>query len=186
MTTIKVRIISLDLTFDVNISDDDDEHSYHFRGKPELLAGISEENLLEQLEIEYLGDITSCNKVENYLMCSEYEKHNLEMISEDESFTSSQAHSEQLSAPLHSKRTSGLAKTNHSFSEPDLFRLFSKYRSVLQISLQSVSMICFRSPKFKSAKDNSRHWQKSGQHKPKLTEMPVILETNPSISVEIE
>ena len=43
--------------------DDDDEHSYHFRGKPELLAGISEENLLEQLEIEYLGDITSCNKV---------------------------------------------------------------------------------------------------------------------------
>ena len=44
-------------------SDDDDEHSYHFRGKPELLAGISEENLLEQLEIEYLGDITSCNKV---------------------------------------------------------------------------------------------------------------------------
>ena len=45
------------------MSDDDDEHSYHFRGKPELLAGISEENLLEQLEIEYLGDITSCNKV---------------------------------------------------------------------------------------------------------------------------
>ena len=45
------------------LSDDDDEHSYHFRGKPELLAGISEENLLEQLEIEYLGDITSCNKV---------------------------------------------------------------------------------------------------------------------------
>ena len=44
-------------------ADDDDEHSYHFRGKPELLAGISEENLLEQLEIEYLGDITSCNKV---------------------------------------------------------------------------------------------------------------------------
>ena len=41
--------------------DDDDEHSYHFRGKPELLAGISEENLLEQLEVEYLGDITSCN-----------------------------------------------------------------------------------------------------------------------------
>ena len=47
----------------MTISDDDDEHSYHFRGKPELLAGISEENLLEQLEIEYLGDITSCNKV---------------------------------------------------------------------------------------------------------------------------
>lgn len=45
--------------------EDDDEHSYHFRGKPEFLAGISEENLLEQLEIEYLGDITSCNKVSN-------------------------------------------------------------------------------------------------------------------------
>ena len=48
-------------------ADDDDEHSYHFRGKPELLAGISEENLLEQLEIEYLGDITSCNKVKQQL-----------------------------------------------------------------------------------------------------------------------
>ena len=47
-------------------ADDDDEHSYHFRGKPELLAGISEENLLEQLEIEYLGDITSCNKVTQF------------------------------------------------------------------------------------------------------------------------
>ena len=49
------------------ITDDDDEHSYHFRGKPELLAGISEENLLEQLEIEYLGDITSCNKVSSVM-----------------------------------------------------------------------------------------------------------------------
>ena len=56
--------------------EDDDGHSYHFRGKPELLACISEENLLEQLEIEYLGDITSCNKVENYLMYSEYEGNN--------------------------------------------------------------------------------------------------------------
>ena len=71
--------------------EDDDEHSYHFRGKPELLAGISEENLLEQLEIEYLGDITSCNKVENYLMCSEYERqHMLGNISEGDSFSSSQ------------------------------------------------------------------------------------------------
>lgn len=35
--------------------------------KPELLAGISEENLLEQLEIEYLGDITSCNKVSSVI-----------------------------------------------------------------------------------------------------------------------
>lgn len=71
--------------------EDDDEHSYHFRGKPELLAGISEENLLEQLEIEYLGDITSCNKVENYLMCSEYERqHMMGNISEGDSFSSSQ------------------------------------------------------------------------------------------------
>ena len=122
----------------MTISDDDDEHSYHFRGKPELLAGISEENLLEQLEIEYLGDITSCNKVENYLMCSEYERHNLEMISEDDSFSSSQAHSEQLSAPLHNKRTSNLNNTNHSLSEPDLFRLFSKYRQVIS-SLSSLA-----------------------------------------------
>ena len=123
--------------------DDDDEHSYHFRGKPELLAGISEENLLEQLEIEYLGDITSCNKVtkcissslilkyycqvENYLMCSEYEKHHLEIISEDESFSSSQAHSEQMTAPINNKKSRHLATTNHSFSEPDLLKLFSKY-----------------------------------------------------------
>ena len=57
---IKLRLAEID---HYKFSDDDDEHSYHFRGKPELLAGISEENLLEQLEIEYLGDITSCNKV---------------------------------------------------------------------------------------------------------------------------
>ena len=76
---------------DPDQDEDDDEHSYHFRGKPELLAGISEENLLEQLEIEYLGDITSCNKVENYLMCSEYERqHMLGNISEGDSFSSSQ------------------------------------------------------------------------------------------------
>ena len=53
------------IPIDDHEDEDDDEHSYHFRGKPELLAGISEENLLEQLEIEYLGDITSCNKVKN-------------------------------------------------------------------------------------------------------------------------
>ena len=126
-------------------------------------------------------------------MCSEYEKHHLEVISEDESFSSSQAHSEQVTAPLHSKRSTGLAKTNHSFSEPDLFRLFSKYRSVYSPLSRLSPMMCFRSPKFKSGKekgslDNSRQWQKSGQHKTKakMTEMPVILETNPSISVEIE
>ena len=177
----------------MTISDDDDEHSYHFRGKPELLAGISEENLLEQLEIEYLGDITSCNKVENYLMCSEYERHNLEMISEDDSFSSSQAHSEQLSAPLHNKRTSNLNNTNHSLSEPDLFRLFSKYRQVISSLSAWLKLSSCRSPKFKSAKDRnpvdkSRQWPKSGHHKAKqkLTEMPVILETQPSVSVEIE
>ena len=77
--------------------EDDDEHSYHFRGKPEFLAGISEENLLEQLEIEYLGDITSCNKVENYLMCSEYERqHMLGNISEGDSFSSSQVREGQI------------------------------------------------------------------------------------------
>ena len=75
----------------MTISDDDDEHSYHFRGKPELLAGISEENLLEQLEIEYLGDITSCNKVENYLQYSEYEYEEYSNSSD-----SSHVHSEQV------------------------------------------------------------------------------------------
>ena len=49
--------------------------------KPEL-TGISEEgiadmdlsdNLLD--ELEYLDNITSCNKVENYLMLSEYEQN---------------------------------------------------------------------------------------------------------------
>lgn len=66
-------------------------HSYHFRGKPELLACISEENLLVQLEIEYQGDITSCNKVENYLQYSEYEYEN-----DGNSFNSSEVHSEQV------------------------------------------------------------------------------------------
>ena len=63
MRMTKVRTALTDRLMFLILSDDDDEHSYHFRGKPELLAGISEENLLEQLEIEYLGDITSCNKV---------------------------------------------------------------------------------------------------------------------------
>ena len=66
-------------------------HSYHFRGKPELLAGISEENLLVQLEIEYQGDITSCNKVENYLQYSEYEYEEYSNSSD-----SSHVHSEQV------------------------------------------------------------------------------------------
>ena len=104
--------------------EDDDGHSYHFRGKPELLACISEENLLEQLEIEYLGDITSCNKVENYLMYSEYEGNN---ISDDDSFNSSNIHSEQITAPIHNKKISKRATVNHSFSEPDLVRLFARY-----------------------------------------------------------
>ena len=66
-------------------------HSYHFRGKPEMLAGISEENLLVQLEIEYQGDITSCNKVENYLQYSEYEYEEYSNSSD-----SSHVHSEQV------------------------------------------------------------------------------------------
>ena len=102
--------------------DDDDGHSYHFRGKPELLACISEENLLEQLEIEYLGDITSCNKVENYLMYSEYEGH----YCDEDSFNSSNLHSEQITAPLHNKKIAKRSTVNHSFSEPDLVRLFSR------------------------------------------------------------
>ena len=60
-------------------------------------------------------------------MCSEYEKHHLEIISEDESFSSSQAHSEQMTAPINNKKNRHLATTNHSFSEPDLLKLFSKY-----------------------------------------------------------
>ena len=66
-------------------------HSYHFRGKPELLAGISDENLLVQLEIEYQGDITSCNKVENYLQYSEYDYEDFSNSSD-----SSHVHSEQV------------------------------------------------------------------------------------------
>ena len=103
--------------------DDDDGHSYHFRGKPELLACISEENLLEQLEIEYLGDITSCNKVENYLMYSEYEGH----YCDEDSFNSSNLHSEQITAPLHNKKIAKRSTVNHSFSEPDLLRLFNRW-----------------------------------------------------------
>ena len=60
-------------------------------------------------------------------MCSEYEKHHLEVISEDDSFSSSQAHSEQMTAPINNKKKSNLTTTNHSFSEPDLLKLFSKY-----------------------------------------------------------
>ena len=70
-------------------------HSYHFRGKPELLAGISDENLLVQLEIEYQGDITSCNKVENYLQYSEYDYEDFSNASD-----SSHVHSEQVRTTL--------------------------------------------------------------------------------------
>ena len=63
LVTPPLAVFTMVLPLDPDLDEDDDEHSYHFRGKPELLAGISEENLLEQLEIEYLGDITSCNKV---------------------------------------------------------------------------------------------------------------------------
>ena len=71
-------------------------HSYHFRGKPELLAGISDENLLVQLEIEYQGDITSCNKVENYLQYSEYDYEDFSNSSD-----SSHVHSEQVRPTCH-------------------------------------------------------------------------------------
>ena len=39
-----------------------------------------------------------------------------------------QAHSEQITAPINNKKGNKLASVNHSFSEPDLLRLFSKYR----------------------------------------------------------
>ena len=120
-------------------------------------------------------------------MCSEYEKHHLEIISEDDSFSSSQAHSEQMTAPINNKKKSNLTTTNHSFSEPDLLKLFSKY------GLGKTSLIlnseCFRSskykksPKTKSKVEKSRLWPRA---KTRLTEMPVILETNPSVSVELE
>ena len=105
-------------------------------------------------------------------MCSEYEKHHLEIISEDDSFSSSQAHSEQMTAPINNKKTSSLATSNHSFSEPDLLKLFSKS-----------SKYKTKSPKTKSKTDKSRLWPRT---KPRLSEMPVILETNPSVSVELE
>ena len=60
-----------------------------------MLAGISEENLLVQLEIEYQGDITSCNKVENYLQYSEYEYEDYSNSSD-----SSHVHSEQVTILL--------------------------------------------------------------------------------------
>ena len=64
--------------------------------KPELTCiseGIADMELPENLfdELEILENITSCNKVENYLMCSEYERqHMLGNISEGDSFSSSQ------------------------------------------------------------------------------------------------
>ena len=61
-----------------------------------MLAGISEENLLVQLEIEYQGDITSCNKVENYLQYSEYEYEDYSSSND-----SSHVHSEQVTILLY-------------------------------------------------------------------------------------
>ena len=49
------------------------------------------------------------------------------MCSEGESFSSSEAHSEQVTAPLRSSRKhSRLAAVAHSFSEPDLLRLVGR------------------------------------------------------------
>jgi len=114
---VKGVTFSVEVPFNEEDIDDDDGHSYHFRGKPELLQGISEENLLVQLEIEYQGDITSCNKVvENYLQYSDYEYEEY-----SSSGDSSHVHSEQMTAPI--KKKTGI---NHSFSEPDLARLMMK------------------------------------------------------------
>ena len=85
-----------------------------------------------QLEIEYHGGITSCNKVENYLQYSEYEYNE-----SGNSEVSSQVHSEQvtendtksttpdksifqITAPLKKKAGKGYSGINHSLSEPDL------------------------------------------------------------------
>jgi len=156
-----------EVTFDPLIpyeeEDDDDGHSYHFRGKPELLACISEENLLEQLEIEYLGDITSCNKVENYLMYSEYDGMN---YSDDESYNSSNVHSEQITAPINNKKMSKRSAVNHSFSEPDLVRLFAREHGCPPIPGLT--------------KEADVPWQKfrhRAKNKQFGVEMPVIFET---------
>ena len=47
-----------------------------------------------------------------------------------------QAHSEQITAPINNKKGNKLASVNHSFSEPDLLRLFSKYRWLISDYLQ--------------------------------------------------
>ncbi|XP_023345981.1 monocarboxylate transporter 10 [Eurytemora carolleeae] len=112
------------LLFPPQIQIDEDDENYHFHGKNEILSNISEEHLLNQLiDVDYLGEcITSCNKVEKYLMYSEYEQN---MNSDDFSFSSSNAHSEQISAPVNKKKHSqGLGA--HSFSEPNIFRLTSR------------------------------------------------------------
>ena len=69
-----------------------------------MLAGISEENLLVQLEIEYQGDITSCNKVENYLQYSEYEYEDYSSSND-----SSHVHSEQVTILLYTCHLFGIA-----------------------------------------------------------------------------
>lgn len=110
----------------VKVDDEDEDLNYHFHGKNELLASITEEHLLDHLEVDYLGEcISSCNKVENFLMYSEYEEN---MDSDGFSFNSSQAHSEQVTAPLKKKRggCAGQLGNLHSFSEPDIFRLSNR------------------------------------------------------------
>ena len=55
--------------------------------------------------------------------------------------------------------------------------------------LTDLTVCCYRSskykksPKTKSKVDRTRLWPRT---KPRLSEMPVILETNPSVSVELE
>ena len=55
--------------------------------------------------------------------------------------------------------------------------------------MTELTVYCYRSskykksPKTKSKVDRTRLWPRT---KPRLSEMPVILETNPSVSVELE
>jgi len=160
----KVRLEASD-----QVDEEDEDLNYHFHGKNEILSNISEEHLLEHLD--YLGEITSCNKVEKYLMYSDYEP---DSNSDGFSFNSSQAHSEQVTAPLNKKKN--LSKlTNNSFSEPDLFRLSS--RLLLQPTLLTHE---------EEDNSNMKTWHRirtRGLNFRQTAEMPVIKEVG-SIDTE--
>jgi len=177
---VKGVTFSLEVPYNEEDIDDDDGHSYHFRGKPELLAGISDENLLVQLEIEYQGDITSCNKVENYLQYSEYDYEDFSNASD-----SSHVHSEQVTAPV--KKRCG-ATMNHSFSEPDLARLVQGAGGA-RGSPRSARLLGNQRDSPRKRKGGILPWARlkqraqgrhMGQELPSGgCEMPVILEDNP-------